>query len=114
MDDYVQRIAEIIIDIIPDNWSKIALYCVYYDGRIEINFYIKNGNDFFNAFDLVNAEELIPTILELKDIIVASREKQEWKIQTITIDEDGNFKVDFDYDSSSFDIFKWKEKYLDI
>ncbi|WP_243291874.1 antitoxin YezG family protein [Bacillus sp. FJAT-47783] len=127
-----QQIAEVVVDTIPEEWSKVYLYGEIGEGSQTAYFYYyPEGNkkpiyshditEIFALSDLEYSEKwnsLVDLVQELwrefKD-----NEQEPWTNFTFILDKEGQFKIDYNYDDlSNVDLHKrktiWKYKHLGI
>ena len=100
-------------------WNKIIFLAVYTDTSFEMKFYVYTNEKYIDCFSLGIP---MPNIINLfstldKDIAIHRNEMAEkWSSMTLSICENGEFNVDYDYDIVSEDTISyinlWKEKYL--
>ncbi|MEJ3717994.1 MULTISPECIES: antitoxin YezG family protein [Paenibacillus] len=127
-----QQIAEVIVDAIPEEWSKVYLYGEIVDGAQTAYFYFyPEGSDtavyshdipeIFTVSEIEYSEkwnELVDLIQvlwrEFKD-----NDQEAWSNLTLVLESTGKFKIDFNYDNlSNTDPHArktiWKYNYLGI
>ncbi|WP_027409958.1 antitoxin YezG family protein [Anoxybacteroides tepidamans] len=126
------EIAEVIVDTIPEEWSKVYLYGEIIEGSQTTYFYYyPEGGDrpiyshdvpkLFTISECKYSEkwhQLVDLIMKLwtefKD-----NDQEAWTNFTLTLESTGKFKIDFNYDDlSDADPHErktiWKYKYLGI
>ncbi len=121
-----QDIFNLLQEVLPDDWHKVAFYANYYsENSYSMKFFVSEKEDpdaFADCFDLKSvSKDKIKTIFAAIDNIIFPirkelAEKETWHVMTMIIDKGGNFKASFDYDDVShtpYDYYqKWKEQYL--
>ena len=126
------KIVNIVIGTIPEEWSKVFLYSEVVDGSQTAFFYYypkKNqtpvySHDITEIFSVHEQEyrnkwhNLLDAIQELKDEFRVNKQTP-WTNFTLFLDNTGTFKINFNYDDlSSANPHErktiWKYKYLGI
>lgn len=118
--DY-QEIFNRIQDLLPDEWEKVVFYAEYDQGSYLMKYYVKLGTgDFTDCYDMGISPDTLDDIFETIDGMIEpewNKLKDKWSNMTMVIDQKGEFKVDFGYESfgSEYSKFQdeWSLKYLD-
>lgn len=107
---------------LPSGWTKLLLRAYYSEGSYELKYYVFLGEKVVDCYLLPNISrrQLFQTFLKIDKIISPQRDAlpvdKKWTIMTLTLQSDGFFNADFDYNKSTSDIFsyykKWETKYL--
>ena len=113
-----QTILDKIIDYVPEGWNKIVFYSCYTNGSYSMKFYVKKSdNTYIDCFSIpgVSRGSLIKTFIDIDKIISSQRndfeEDKRWTVLTMTVDNDGNMKTNYEYDDHSEDMIKYEEKW---
>ena len=113
--DY-QGVFDAIIGTLPNGWDKVVIHFIHWADSYEVTYYVhKPNHEYIDCFALgIPDEALINITMELNKII--SDSESDWKALTLTIDSDGNFNAQADYDSDIDDtanyIESWKKTNL--
>ena len=121
MDEIYQEIYNTIFPLLPNEWEQIVVRGVFGKEGKEIKYFIRdNTGKYSDCFSLgVEREIILQTselIINALDRLRQTSEKQHWNVATIVINNDGDFKADFDYSndvlfSNKYDS-AWREYYL--
>lgn len=123
--DMFQKIFDILIDFLPENWSKLAYMAEFYEGSYSMKFYVKTQNtDYISCLDMENFDnnKFIIKTIELNKIISENRlqlnEDKRWNAMAMIVDSNGKMTTDFDYananeidDMIDYQI-NWEKKHL--
>ncbi|MDF2858793.1 MAG: hypothetical protein K0Q87_4644 [Neobacillus sp.] len=111
LDRLYQKIAEVVVDTIPEDWSKVYLYGEVVEGSQSTYFYYyPEGSDkpiysheiteLFTISELEYSEKwhlLVDFIQELwREFNINGQEP--WSNFTLVLDKLGKFKIDYNYD----------------
>ena len=127
-----QKIAETVVAIIQEDWTKVFLYGEVLEGsqRVFFFYYSKDGNEIVYCRDIPELfnlslnqyKELLHNILddlqELQDEF-SNNGQEVWTSLTMAFDNTGEFNIDYNYedlseaDDNERDIV-WEYKYLGI
>lgn len=121
--DMFQKIFDILIDFLPENWSKLAYMAEFYEGSYSMKFYVKTQNtDYISCLDMENFDnnKFIIKTIELNKIISENRmqldESKRWNAMAMIVDSNGKMTTDFDYTNQINDPIEyqnnWEEKHL--
>ncbi|BBW97519.1 antitoxin YezG family protein [Geobacillus icigianus] len=126
------EIAEVVVDTIPEEWSKVYLYGEIVEGsRTAYFYYYPEGSDKpVYSHDIpeifrVSEHEYSEKLNQLMDLTqklwteFKDNTQEPWTNFTLILDNTGKFKIDFNYDDlSNADLHErktiWKYKYLGI
>ncbi|WP_257350208.1 antitoxin YezG family protein [Pseudalkalibacillus decolorationis] len=132
MEELYQNIGITLNDMIPEAWGKIALFAEFRSDLKRIFFYyIPSGKTDpvynLNVPDLysINEEEYQELEFQLYDYFTElweefrNQNQEQWTNLTLTIDNTGDFKIDYNYeDLSEVDSYEqqiiWEYKHLGI
>jgi hypothetical protein len=117
-----QEIANILVSVLPENWTEVKLFSHVDQASYEFFFFVKIDGDYINNFDLeqkysITRKDMRTAFRKLYENMQESQNKDGWKVATFIMDSKGNFKIEFDYDITPELIdyeYKqhWKIKYL--
>lgn len=121
--DMFQKIFDILIDFLPENWSKLVYMAEYYEGSFSMKYYVKTSNsDYISCYDMENFDNnnFIITSIELNKIISVNRlqlsEDKRWSAIAMTVESNGKMYTDFDYTNIIEDqieyVENWEKKHL--
>lgn len=121
--DMFQKLFDILIDFLPENWSKLAYMAEFYEGSYSMKFYVKTQNtDYISCLDMENFDnnKFIIKTIELNKIISENRmqldESKRWNAMAMIVDSNGKMTTDFDYTNQINDPIEyqnnWEEKHL--
>lgn len=132
LEDIYQRIAQTVVDTIPEEWIKVYIYAEVSEDVINVFFYYypDSGSSPIHShnipmiFDIAEEdyETLWEQILENFEEMWSefkNQDQESWTNLTMIFNSEGDFKVDYDYeDLSDADDYErriiWKYKYLDL
>lgn len=131
MENLYQKIANQVNEMIPEDWEKILIYAEVSEGATEVFFYYyPEGKEPVYCFNISNIFEIDEEKFDdMHDELMEYFEqlweefknnKQElWSNLTFILDNEGKFKIDYNYDDLSQAIgYKqqiiWEYKYLGI
>ena len=118
-----QEIFNILQEILPNNWHRAAFYAEYGESSYSMKYFVDLGSgqyiDCFNLKDIPK-RDIIKAFSVIDSQIMPIRKelskKDAWSVMTLVIDDEGNFKADFEYDDISENFIeyyqRWKKKYL--
>lgn len=127
-----QQIAEVVVDTIPEEWSSVYLYGEIVEGSQTAYFYYypEGSDNPVYSHDItelftVSEREYSGKWHQLVDLIqklwgeFKDNDQELWTNLTLTLENTGKFKIDFNYDDlSNADAHErktiWKYKYLGI
>ncbi len=108
-------------DGLPKEWNKVVVYIAYTQGSYSMKYYVDAGNgEYIDCFKLLGKTELVKMFMSIDGMIKPVRsslaEKDRWNVLTLTIENSGKIKADYDYASIDENRIayeeQWKEKYL--
>ncbi len=114
LNELYQKISDVIIQTLPEKWTKVYLYGEIAEGvrKSYFFYYPENGNSPVYCHDI---PELFPVSQEeydrlwylsldyLKELWLEFKklERSQWTSLTLNFDSTGSFKIDYDYDDLS-------------
>ena len=117
-----QALYETLSDVLPTGWKRIVYYAQYFEGSYSMKYYVDSGNGkYIDCFSLgIGKKEIIDVFIKMDKLIAEERahlpEKKKWTVMTMSINEKGRFKVNYDYEDISDNTIsytrEWKKKYL--
>lgn len=121
--DMFQKIFDILIDFLPENWSKLAYMVEYFGGSFSMKYYVKTQNsDYISCYDMENFDnnKFIIKCIELNKIISENRmqldDSNRWCAMAMVVDTNGKMITDFDYPNTIDDQIEyqndWEKKHL--
>ncbi|MBE5869862.1 MAG: DUF600 family protein [Lachnospiraceae bacterium] len=124
MDEKIfQNVFDIVFDFLPEGWDRMVFFAGYTEGSYSMKFYSKaEKGEYVDCFNLPGASKakLVKAFMEIDKVLSKNRKEQgatnAWTIFSMSVDNNGNMKTDFEYDDHSADMVayekKWVEKYL--
>ena len=117
-----QDIFDTLQEVLPDDWRKVVFYVEYGENSYSMKYFVDTGNgEYTDCFKLkdISKQDIIKAFAVIDSKIMPVRRELNkkdttWSVMTIVIDDNGNFKVDYEYSSEGLTEHyeKWKEKYL--
>ena len=118
-----QSIFNVLLEVLPDNWHKVVFFAEYAESSYSMKYFVDFGDGkFVECFKLgdIPKRNIIRSFALIDNLIMPVRreltKKDTWSVMTLSIDKEGYFKADYDYDDISEDPIeyyqKWKNKYL--
>lgn len=120
-----QSVFNTLQEILPDDWHKVVFYAHYGERSYSMKYFVDSGDGVYtDCFKLkdIPKQEIIKAFAVIDSQIMPIRkelsQKDSWSVMTLTVDDEGNFKADYEYEDISEDAIgyyqRWKEKYLNI
>ena len=118
-----QGIFNTLQEVLPDDWHKVVFYANYGDSSYSMKYFVDSGDGLYtDCFKLkdIPKRDIIKAFAVIDSQIMPIRKelskKDTWSVMTLVVDDEGNFKADYEYDDISEDTIgyyqRWKEKYL--
>ena len=118
-----QSIFNILQEILPDNWHKVVFYAEYGESSYSMKYFVDFGDgQYIDCFRLkgITKQDIIKAFAVIDSQIMPIRKelskKDTWTDMTLVVDENGNFKADYEYKDISEDLVGyyngWKNRYL--
>lgn len=118
-----QEIFNILQEILPNNWHRVTFYAEYGESSYSMKYFVDLGSgQYIECFKLkdIPKRDIIKAFAVIDSKIMPIRKelskKDAWSVMTLVIDDEGNFKADFEYDDISENFIeyyqRWKKKYL--
>lgn len=111
---YYQRIAEVIVETIPEKWSKVYLYgeivegsqtayFYYYPEISEQPVYSHDIPEFFTMSEVEYSENWNMLVNHIQSLWneFNDNDQEPWTNFTLFLDNEGNFKIGYNYDDLS-------------
>lgn len=119
-----QSIFNTLQNVLPDDWHKVVFYAEYGEESYSMKYFVDTGSGLFtDCFKLkgIPKSNIIKVFSMIDSQITPVRKemskKDLWCVMTLTVDDSGNFKADFEYNDiseSSVAYFQeWKKLYLE-
>ena len=116
VEKYIDDSIDILFELLPKGWEKVVLYSELDSMHYNIFFYVKYKSSYIQCYNL---EQLCGTTEEEVDlfaenwyeIALKNKKKEKWNAFTITIENSGEFEVEYFYDDV-FDLEVWKRQFL--
>ena len=118
-----QSIFNTLQEVLPDDWHKVVFYAQYGENSYSMKYFVDSGDGkYTECFKLkgVSKRDIIKAFATIDSQIMPIRKelriKDTWSVMTLVVDDEGNFKADYEYEDISEDSIgyyqRWKEKYL--
>ena len=118
-----QSIFNILQEILPDDWHKVVFYAQYDENSYSMKYFVDSGDgNYTECFKLkdISKRDIIKAFAVIDSQIMPIRKelskKDTWTVMTLVVDENGNFKADYEYKDISEDLVGyyngWKNRYL--
>ena len=118
-----QSIFNILQEILPDNWHKVVFYAEDGESSYSMKYFVDFGDgQYIDCFRLkgITKQDIIKAFAVIDSQIMPIRKelskKDTWTVMTLVVDENGNFKADYEYKDISEDLVGyyngWKNRYL--
>lgn len=119
----IEKIFNNLQEGLPKEWKQVVFYAAYSNGSYVMKYFVKSSKgEYTDCFSLTtqNKSKLIKQFMNLDKVISPYREKlsskEKWSMMTLTVDNTGKFKTDFDYSSIDDNMISfesgWKKKFL--
>ncbi len=122
MDDKVfGDLAKCLLKVLPEKWEKVALYYRADKDVFDLNFYVWVGGISYNCFGMgdkfgISEGSVYSVFFEIHEGLSAYHEQEKWYAMTFLLWNDGNLKVEYQYDDHSDSTFEywetWKLRYV--
>ena len=110
-------------EVLPDDWHKVVFYAQYGESSYSMKYFVDLGNGVYtDCFKLkdIPKRDIIKAFAVIDSHIMPIRKelskKDTWSVMTLIVDNEGDFKADYEYEDISEDTIgyyqRWKEKYL--
>ena len=118
-----QSIFNILQEVLPNDWHKVVFYAQYGENSYSMKYFVDSDDGVYTeCFKLkgISKKDIIKALAVIDSQIMPVRKelskKDSWSVMTLIIDDEGNFKADYEYKDISEDSIgyyqRWKEKYL--
>ena len=118
-----QNIFNTLQGVLPDDWHKVVFYPQYGENSYSMKYFVDSGDGVYTeCFKLkgISKKDIIKAFAVIDSQIMPVRKelskKDTWSVMTLIVDDEGNFKADYEYEDISEDSIgyyqRWKEKYL--
>ena len=118
--DVIQKIFVLLPDFLPNGWKRLAFLAEYSEGSFCMKYYTQCGDgEYQDCYSLgIPRKDLNTLFLRIHSLIkpVRAELKDKWTVMTLLVNDDGSFKVDYDYSDLTGRTLKyhdeWEKKYL--
>ena len=118
-----QSIFNTLQEVLPDDWHKVVFYAQYGENSYSMKYFVDSGDGVYTeCFKLkgISKKDIIKAFAVIDSQIMPVRKelskKDTQSVMTLIVDDEGNFKADYEYEDISKDSIgyyqHWKEKYL--
>lgn len=118
-----QGIFNTLQEILPDDWHKVVFYAQYGENSYSMKYFVDSGDGVYtDCFKLkgISKRDIIKAFAVIDSQIMPIRKelskKDTWSVMTLVVDDECNFKADYEYEDIFEDSIgyyqRWKEKYL--
>lgn len=119
-----QNVFDKLTPMLPKDWKKLILFVGYTSGSYTMKYYTSDAKgtytDCFSQSG-ANKAQLIKLFMSIDKTLQVEREKldtkNKWTVLTMTVEDDGSMKTEFDYADISEDAItyeqSWKRKYIE-
>lgn len=117
-----EKLYRAIYPTLPADWQRVVIRAAFGDGNSSIKYYVQqHDGEYCDCFELVTDQAAVLEIIaNLHFSIAATRnslaEKNRWSAITVSIESDGSFHSDFDYNEKDWTavetVNEWERKYL--
>lgn len=94
-----QKVFEVIIDILPSDWIRVAVFVRCVNGSQDVMFYVKNSEGAYeNCFELGKDDiEVIKCLSEVGRLVYRDNIENKNYVLSCTVENTGEFNASFDY-----------------
>lgn len=113
LESKLNKVADLLTEVLPENWEKVIFHGDFDDTYYDFYYYVKINNKYIQCFNLDMYgidKESVQSCFE-KIFKICSGIKKTWSSFDLAIDNEGSFKIDYNYENE-LTIDEWKEKYL--
>ena len=118
-----QSIFNTLQEVQPDDWHKVVFYAQYGENSYSMKYFVDSVDGVYTeCFKLkgISKKDIIKAFAVIDSQIMPVRKelskKDKWYVMTLIIDDEGNFKADYEYEDISEGSIgyyqRWKEKYI--
>ena len=130
MEKTYQEIVNVLVEIIPEDWSEIYLYAEYGEGYKKVFFYYyptANEKPIYSLdiphdfkVDVENHNIMRRKLYDLFEVLwmeFKEQDQEQWTLLTFILDNTGEMKIDYSYEdiadlSPTDKQDEWEAKYL--
>lgn len=122
MDEKIfQNVFDVISDFLPEGWNKMVFYAGYTAGSYSMKFYSKpEKGEYIDCFSIPGASKakLVKAFMEIDKVLSKSRKElgdtNAWTVFSMSVDNNGKMKTDFEYDDHSEDMIAYEKKWAEV
>lgn len=116
----IQSICDLLTEYLKTDWKKICFYAGYVEESYTMKFFASVNGKYEDCFSVIDDKIVFSIFSKIDKLICEDRNKlngnKKWSVISIVFDNNGHFKVDYDYTDIKDDeidyFLKWKNKYL--
>lgn len=121
MDNMYNKIANLLVSVLPNGWSNVAMYAHIDEDMYEIFFFVKVGGVYYNCYKLdkefgISRKTVMRCFDKVHEALLDDYRQKKWFCATVQLCNDNKFVIEYTYDVQleNEDSFKtnWKETYL--
>lgn len=121
METLYWNIVNEIAELLPQNWGKVVMYSQITQNSYEIFFYVKYGGKYKSVYNLeeetaLSKREIRSAFKKVYELLLPDQIEKKWFCMTFILNNEGSFRVEYDYEDHSTNTFSykslWKSKYL--
>lgn len=113
-----QSIFNTLQEILPDDWHKVVFYAQYGENSYSMKYFVDSGDGVYtDCFKLkgISKRDIIKAFALIDSQIMPIRKKlskkDTWSVMTLIVDDEGNFKADFEYEDISEDSIGYYQRW---
>lgn len=118
-----QNIFDALQEVLPRQWHKVVFCVEYGESSYSMKYFVDLGDgEYIECFKLdgIPKHNIIRSFALIDSLIMPARrdltKKDTWSVMTLSVDENGNLKADYEYDDISEEPIEyhniWKKKHL--
>ncbi len=117
-----QKIYNTMVDYVPKQWERLAIFFAIVDNMFEFKYFVDSGEGYVDCFSLKEYKSTPFNILafKIKKILSSERnnlpKEKQWSVFTMFVQSSGKFQVDYMYDDISENLIsyreEWEEKHI--
>lgn len=118
-----QNVFDILSEVLPQNWQKVAFYAEYTEGSYSMKYYVDFGDGkYVDCYKIkgITKANLIKAFMKINKELAIVRQQlpseKRWNVITLLVENTGKFRAEYDYEDIAENTLqyheKWKSKYL--
>lgn len=121
MNSMYNKIANLLVEVLPKDWSNVVMYAHITEDMYEIFFFVKKDSTYYNCFKLetefgISRRSIMACFDKIHQALLNDYKEKKWYCATMRLSSDSKFVIDYTYDdhSEDEDLFKtdWIQTYL--